>query len=295
MPRGGSMPLDIARQNNVPFLFLSVKCSRKRSPVRQALPRKECATTPRYDFAAGYGVLVMSRRVSGGLSGLALLAFVCPAFAADLQPYQPATAYRTYDWSGLYIGISGGWAYANALATITGNGVVISKDDTVSGGLLGGQIGANGQWGMLVLGVEGDISKTWQSKSFAAGGPSLAVNAQSEIPWLATIRGRAGVALDQWLLYGTAGLAITGVETKGTATYGTNTVSANLFEPQAGFVWGVGLETALWSSNVTARIEYLNVLPVDTSSYTGGVDFGAKASNSILRAGLNVRFGGGNK
>jgi outer membrane immunogenic protein len=237
----------------------------------------------------------MFRCVSGGLSGLALLAFVCPAISADLQPYRP-TAYKTaYDWSGLYVGISGGWAYAHALATISGNGVVLSNDQTVSGSLLGGQIGANGQWGPLVLGIEGDLSKTWQSKSFAAGGPSLAVNAESNIPWLATIRGRGGFALDQWLLYGTAGLAVMGVETKGTATYGSNTVSATLFEPQIGFVWGVGLETALWSSNVTARVEYLNVLPIDTSAYTGGVNFGAKASNSILRLGINARFGGGNK
>lgn len=256
---------------------------------------KICATKPRYGFPAGFGVLVMSRCGSGGLSALALLCFLAPAPAADLQPYRAAPAYRPYDWSGIYVGISGGYAFAHALATITGNGVVISQDDKVSGSLLGGQIGANGQWGQLVLGFEGDVSKTWQSKGFGTGGPALAVNVESEIPWLATVRGRAGIALDQWLIYGTAGLSVMGVETKGTATYGTRTVSANLFDPQVGFVWGVGVETALWASPVTLRIEYLNVLPVDTSQYTGGVDFGTKASNSILRMGLNARFGGGLK
>lgn len=237
----------------------------------------------------------MLRCGSGGLCALALLCVACPALAADLQPYRPAPLAKTYDWSGIYVGVSGGYAYAHALATITGNSVIISKDDTVSGSLLGGQIGANGQWGALVLGFEGDLSKTWQSKSYGAGGPSLVVNVESEIPWLATVRGRVGFALDQWLLYGTAGLAVMGVETKGTATYGNRTVSATLFDPQAAFVWGVGLETALWSSNFTARIEYLNILPVDTANYTAGVDFGTKASNSILRLGINARFGGGMK
>jgi outer membrane immunogenic protein len=237
----------------------------------------------------------MLRCVSGGLSAVALLVAVCPAAAADLQAYRPAPPPNAYDWSGIYIGISGGYAYAHALATIAGNSVIISKDDTVSGTLLGGQIGANAQWGPVVLGFEGDLVKTWQGKGYSAGGPSLGLNVENQIPWIATMRGRGGFALDQWLLYGTAGLAVMGVETKGTASFGSNTVSATLFDPQVAFVWGLGLETALWASNVTARIEYLNIRPVDTSNYTGGVDFGTKASNSMLRIGVNARFGGGMK
>jgi outer membrane immunogenic protein len=161
--------------------------------------------------------------------------------------------------------------------------------------VLGGQVGANAQMGALVIGFEGDISKAWQGQSYGASVPGLQVTVDSEIPWLATFRGRAGVAVDQWLLYATAGLAVMGVETTGTATFGNKSVSATLFDPQAAFAWGGGIETALWASNVTARIEYLSIMPVDTSQYTSGVDFGTKASNSILRIGVNARFGGGLK
>jgi outer membrane immunogenic protein len=217
-----------------------------------------------------------------------------PAAAADLQTYAPPpAAYKPYDWSGIYVGAHGGYAYAHALATINRSGIELSKDDTVHGTVLGGQIGANAQTGWLVLGFEGDISKAWQGKSYSASVPGLQVAVDSEIPWLATFRGRVGVAVDQWLLYGTAGLGVMGVETTGTATYGTRTVSATLFEPSAAFAWGGGLETALWASNITARIEYLNITPVDTSEFTGGIDFGTKASNSIVRLGINARFGGG--
>jgi outer membrane immunogenic protein len=218
------------------------------------------------------------------------------ASAADLQPYaQGPAARKAYDWSGIYLGVHGGYAYAHALATITRNGVELSKDDTVHGTVLGGQIGANAQTGALVLGFEADVSKAWQGKSYAAGVPGLQVAVDSEIPWLATFRGRIGFAVDQWLLYATGGLAVMGVETTGTATFGNRSVSATLFEPSAAFAWGGGIETALWASNVTARIEYLNITPVDTSGFTGGVDFGTKASNSIVRLGINARFGGGMK
>lgn len=235
----------------------------------------------------------MKRSVFGWLAAL----LACgSATAADLQPYarQPA-APRAYDWSGIYLGVHGGYAYAHALATINRGGVAFSKDDTVHGTVLGGQIGANAQMGALVLGFEGDISKAWQGKSYNASVPGLTVAVDSEIPWLATFRGRAGFAVDQWLLYATAGLAMMGVETRGTASFGNRSISATLFEPQAAFAWGGGIETALWASTVTARIEYLNITPVDTSEFTGGVDFGTKASNSIVRVGINARFGGGMK
>lgn len=238
----------------------------------------------------------MKRCVLGGvLRSLAALPVCGPAAAADMQPYQGPASYRPYDWSGIYIGIHGGYAYAHALATISRNGVEISRDDTMHGTVLGGQIGANAQTGALVLGFEGDISKAWQGQSYSAGVLGLQVTVDSDIPWLATFRGRAGIAADQWLIYATAGLAVMGVETTGTATFGNRSVSATLFDPKVAFAWGGGIETALWASNITARIEYLNILPVDTSEYTGSVDFGTKASNSILRIGVNARFGGGMK
>lgn len=232
--------------------------------------------------------LFVKRCVLGGLAALVLSG---PAQSADLYPSRPALAFKPYDWTGIYLGVHGGYAYANAVATIGGGGLSLSHSDRVSGQLAGGQIGFNSQAGPIVIGLEADASRLWQSKTYSAGVPGFSASVESEIPWLSTLRARAGFALDQWLVYATGGVALTGVKTTGTATLGPFSTSASVFEPKAAFVWGAGVETALWASNWTARAEYLHVETIDTSEFTGGITLGTQASNNIWRLGVNYRFG----
>jgi opacity protein-like surface antigen len=80
-----------------------------------------------------------------------------------------------------------------------------------------------------------------------------------KLPWIATVRGRIGSAIDGALgalLYGTAGVAFTHASASATtAASGTivNTSSTNV-----GWTAGLGGEAA-FAQNWTARIEYLYI------------------------------------
>ena len=107
-------------------------------------------------------------------------------------------------------------------------------------------------------------------------------------PWLATLRGRVGYAIDRWLPYITGGAAYGNVKASTSAPIGAFTSASH---NQLGWTAGVGLEYA-FLGNWTAKIEYLYV---DLGSFDAGpaptvnnVSF----KENILRAGLNYKFSG---
>ena len=74
------------------------------------------------------------------------------------QPVPPIAVARVYDWTGIYIGANGGYGWAPASATLSlsnpfffFNGV---STGWMAGGIAGGQIGANYQKGIAVIGLE---------------------------------------------------------------------------------------------------------------------------------------------
>src|ERR1700742_120419 len=100
------------------------------------------------------------------LGALALVSLgVAPALAADLpartytkapEAFMPAL----YDWSGLYVGVNGGWGTSHRCFDQTGPNVVGSAGcpDT-SGGFAGGQIGYRWQMSSWVFGF--DLQGDW--------------------------------------------------------------------------------------------------------------------------------------
>src|SRR5882757_1072783 len=93
---------------------------------------------------------------------LCALGFAAPALAADLSAYKAAPIVAaTYDWSGYYVGVFGGYGYGNHnLNNATGPaGFANFTENYSSEGALGGiEAGYNYQTGNIVLGVEGDYS-----------------------------------------------------------------------------------------------------------------------------------------
>ncbi len=156
------------------------------------------------------------------------------AFAADLPPAAPPRApaiyvpavVPVYNWGGFYIGLNGGWGFASGTTTSTVTGTGTGLDGTtgtgsgsLNGGLAGGQIGANYQIDALVIGIEGDFDWSGQKRtdSFACGA-ACTVSETIKLPWIATIRGRFGYAIDRVLLYATGGVAFTNSSDNVTAT-----------------------------------------------------------------------------
>ncbi|MBB5752027.1 outer membrane protein [Prosthecomicrobium pneumaticum] len=217
-------------------------------------------------------------RTSLLLAGVALAGFVSVAQAADLTGYEPAPApvlapaAPAFDWSGLYIGVHGGYAWSD-----------IDYDSLTSGsfdadGLFGGvQAGYNFQNGPFVIGAEFDFSLSDVSGDTFDGGT---ISTSSD--WGATARLRAGYAFDRFLVYGTGGLAVSDASA---SVEGVGSDDKTL----VGWALGAGVE-AFVTQKVSLKVEYLHL---DYGSET--FDFGPFESDNdvsadIVRAGLNFHF-----
>ena len=149
----------------------------------------------------------------------------------------------------------------------------VSNNPTKPSGIAGGiEAGYNWQFGQFVTGVETDIQASAASDTFAPW--------QFSNPWFGTLRGRAGVAIGNVLLFGTAGLA-----------YGSLTVDSpgNLSETRTTLGWAAGLGgevglTPHWS----AKAEWLYLDLSDRSFSVTGTTNGLTAN--LLRLGVNYHF-----
>ena len=189
-----------------------------------------------------------------------------PAAAADLYygkaPAFAAAPFNAYNWNGAYVGVNLGYQWGSV--TNWGGG-------SPSGVMGGAQLGYNWQFGQYVLGLEADFQGSAAEGTFAAY--------KFANPWFGTVRGRAGYAMNNVLLYLTGGLA-----------YGGGRVEfAGMSETQTHVGWtlGGGVEVGL-TPNWSARAEYLYVRLDDRSYVLTGVNNGF--SSNVFRLGVNYRF-----
>lgn len=195
------------------------------------------------------------------------------AHAADiLVPEEPVVpdpgpAIDTRDWGGFYVGAYGGYNWVTA-------GVSGSADVDAEGLKGGAYTGFNHQFSNdVVLGVEaigglGDISDT-------AGGTTI------DQEWDASVRGRMGLAFEQSMLYGFAGLGATSVE--------ASTVAGTDSQTLTGWNLGAGFETHL-TDNLTARLEYgFSDYSAETFNL-GGAATNIDLTDQGVLVGLGLKF-----
>jgi outer membrane immunogenic protein len=186
------------------------------------------------------------------------------AVAADL-PRGPAPYYypppAVYNWTGFYAGLNLGYEW----------GKVTNSSINPSGIAGGGQIGYNWQIGQFVFGAEADIQASAADDTFASY--------KFSNPWFGTVRGRAGYAINNVLLYGTLGLAYGNLD----AQLGSLEENKTL----VGWTGGLGMEVG-FTPNWSAKVEYL-YMDLGSRAYTiTGVDNGLQAS--YFRLGVNYHF-----
>jgi outer membrane immunogenic protein len=212
---------------------------------------------------------VMSFRVCAA-TALVLAIAADTAIAADIgrgrspysAPVYAPAGMQSYSWMGPYLGFNVGYQWADTTNNPT-------KPTGVAGGVQGGY---NWQSGQFVVGGETDLQLSAAEDTFA---PWKFSN-----PWFGTLRGRAGVALNNVLLYGTGGVAYGG---------GRGEVIAGLSEARTHFGWaaGVGMEVG-FTPRISARAEYLYVDLNDRNYTVVGTANGFESN--LLRFGLNYRF-----
>src|SRR5438309_5763089 len=185
----------------------------------------------------------MHKLAIAAVTASALVSGIAAASAADMAvkaapiPMAPAA----FSWTGFYIGanVGGAWTPNNggsdfgplfppfivlppavAIPTvIPGQLAALDGGGRRSGVIGGGQIGYNWQVNQFVLGVEADavgtgLNGTSGTASRTVGAPIFAVPVTQtvtvdfgRIDWMASFRGRAGLAVDRALFYVTGGAA----------------------------------------------------------------------------------------
>jgi outer membrane immunogenic protein len=224
------------------------------------------------------------------------------ALAADL-PMKAPPPVVIYDWTGFYIGGSGGGSFGGSNHVDPTGANLVADGFNVKGGLIGGTAGYNWQMSSLVLGFEGDLS--WVSEygshndnnNIATGGASLVadptVQSFTKETWLATARGRVGYAVNNLLFYGTAGYAGASVQA-GIKSANTNVLLASATSTRSGWTAGGGLEWG-FAPNWSAKFEWL-YMKFDSASFNTALGDGPRSSvpldDNVVRAGINCRFGG---
>jgi opacity protein-like surface antigen len=153
---------------------------------------------------------------------------------------------------------------------------------------IGAQIGYDWQSCHAVFGVVADWS--WiNAESTVRDNPGTGSDRiHNDMHWFATIRARAGLAVNDTLFYVTAGVAGAHSKTTFTETGITSTTS----DTRWGLAAGAGAEFALWNNwSLNAEVLYLN-FGKDTVTLTSPIvgTFDMQDSAWVARLGLNYRF-----
>ncbi len=266
------------------------------------------------------------KQVGSIVAAAVLLASIPVAHAADLRVKAPiAPPAPVESWTGPYLGIHGGWAWSDGLATAVSVSTAaiplppgaffnpLSFEVGGNGGIVGGQFGYNWQVApTFVVGVEGDMSASWLrgsqtmiTSSSGFGGPPVAgigsAFMSQKIDWLASLRGRLGYVAGPGLLYLTGGVAFAEIKDSANATTsvvgpGCCAFPASFTTTRTGFAVGGGYE-AMLQSHWLLRAEYLyygfdglsrTVLPGVTTTPPTCNAFACVATYSWGKLGVSV-------
>lgn len=207
------------------------------------------------------------------------------SLAADLPsikgPPTPTTPPPPPLWTGLYVGINGGYGGGNitdSLSVISLSGAIDSQSSGTNttrtgGALVGGQVGYNYELSNRFV-IGGEVDMDWADvKSVSYGsnvanfttGQNFSGNAfQVGLNWLGTARLRVGYDLGRLLPYITGGLAF-GELSSSNFSYGvTRIIGSGFFDTNAGqrsttnvgWAAGAGAEY-LFADRWSLKVEYL--------------------------------------
>jgi len=247
-----------------------------------------------------------------------------------LRPAPAAVYVPLNDWTGFYVGISGGYGFGNstfvatgAFATELANAVPTASLPTDSmdhhGGIVGGQAGFNYQFAnRFVLGAVADwswadikgsvcveksttvrINNVPVTTGHCDGSPDNSF-AKAKISWLATFRGNLGFApTNDLLAYLTGGFAVAGIE--GRITHLTSGTDPDVTDKATltGFAAGGGVKYKFARSwSIGAEYIYVHLgkhgYTFTNPAVSDAATVDAKTHLDIIRGSLSYEFGNSN-
>lgn len=240
------------------------------------------------------------------LATVSILALSTAVRAADLpaksRPYAPDPVPI---WTGGYIGIQGGVTRHDASFNDLGCSFsCATHEGNKTGGTIGGLLGYNWQRGSFVYGLEGDWN--WVGAKAASeiiSSLTFAAKSSFDVDWVATVRGRAGLAVDATLIYLTGGIAFGRVNNSFTSF---NLNSGDIFidfthkQTKVGWTAGAGVEH-MFDPHWTVRAEFRYVdlgatnvacTPPSLAALCTDLGYRGEFSNTLLQGlvGLTYKF-----
>ena len=256
------------------------------------------------------------------LATAAVVALSGSAFAADMgvpMKAPPPAPIPYTGWQGFYLGGAIGAARLNTTAnsseTFSGGGSeaqapcgdflnssTVACSTGTTGFTAGVQAGYDWQSRYFVYGVVADWTWTGLKHSINRGNGSSHGVFQAKVDWLATFRGRMGLAVDDTLVYFTGGLALAELKSSasagfdvcgGACGFGGITWNNSLNTVHAGWVAGLGVEHKIsqnWS--VFTEFLYYDFGRATASNSTGSESYSTEFSHEIFQGklGVNYRF-----
>jgi len=204
------------------------------------------------------------------------LVFAGSAFAADIPVKAPAYAPIPYNWTGFYIGGQAGRGWStNAVTNVTGTtnfpAGFVHDTQHGSGFLGGGYAGYNYQINQFVVGIDGDYSWASLKGSGTNHSPVTAgviTNTNDTVKWIASLTGRVGYAMNNWMSFGKAGWAWAGFSDSSSTfnAAGANSSNATASSTRNGWTVGTGVEWG-FAPHWSAKLE-CDYVKLNDSTYT---------------------------
>lgn len=232
---------------------------------------------------------------SEGVRDLKHINFAAAVLAAVGVTLTPAHADERNPWNGLYVGLHGGFAWQGT------DGIFDNEDEatdlsriSLNDAIIGGQLGYNWQSGQFLLGIEGDASAFNGSDTVVnnPGSPNFQA-LTGDTSYLASVRGRMGWAINNWLLFGSVGWGFANF--RFTEDLPADDFNGKVHFSDNGLAFGGGVE---WMPvyGVSIRAEYLRYDLGKSSSIPDGFpaqDPGDRIgfdNIDVARAALNIKL-----
>ena len=231
-----------------------------------------------------------------------------PASAQAVANPPPPSPVPVFTWTGFYLGGQIGYAWGDNDGTVAfatpgglfGSDALVGND--AQGVIGGGHLGYNLQIDQWVVGAEGTVDGTTLSRNVlvpvidptgATPGGTVTGTVRSGLQ--GSIRGRAGVAFDRLLIYGTGGVAFAGFDTdlqiSGTDAVGPFFASGSRSSTRTGWTAGGGVEYAItpnWS--VFGEYRYSDFGHITDLTFPGVVGTIETADRHLAQNQVEVGF-----
>jgi outer membrane immunogenic protein len=191
-----------------------------------------------------------------------------PVHAADLTYSEPAPSYEepaatSSGFTGAYAGIHAGMS-SERINPFAG-------DKEFMGGI---QVGYNTEVNGVIVGGELEYSHLGDTEVDVPRGALIERHRVAA-------KAKAGAAMGETLLYGTAGMAMTSLRD------GKTVEGPDGWKP--GYLLGAGVEQNL-NANLSAKVEYNYVRTNDVRSFDGVTTSQTDVSDHVIKGGVNYKF-----